>query len=62
MDVGVFMLFPNAHREMSDDEFYRQEIRLAERCEPLGFDSLWSVEHHFFDTFSSPRRRARCTP
>lgn len=49
MDVGLFMLFQNAHEGMSDDEFYRNEIRLAERCEPLGFDSLWSVEHHFFD-------------
>jgi len=49
MDVGLFLLFQNAHAGMSDDEFYRNELRLAERAEPLGFDSLWSVEHHFFD-------------
>jgi alkanesulfonate monooxygenase SsuD/methylene tetrahydromethanopterin reductase-like flavin-dependent oxidoreductase (luciferase family) len=49
MDVGMFLLFQNAHPGLSDDDFYRQEIRLAERAEPLGFDSLWSVEHHFFD-------------
>lgn len=49
MDVGLFMLFQNAHAGMSDDDFYRNEVRLAERAEPLGFDSLWSVEHHFFD-------------
>src|SRR5882724_2452981 len=49
MDAGLFMLFQNAHEGMSDDEFYANEIHLAEKAEPLGFDSLWSVEHHFFD-------------
>ena len=49
MDVGLFLLFQNAHEGLGDDAFYANELRFAERAEPLGFDSLWSVEHHFFD-------------
>ena len=49
MDASLVMLFQNAHEGMSDEEFYRNELRLAEGRVPLGFDSLWSVKHHFFD-------------
>jgi alkanesulfonate monooxygenase SsuD/methylene tetrahydromethanopterin reductase-like flavin-dependent oxidoreductase (luciferase family) len=29
-----------------DASLYESEYRLADRAEILGFDSLWSVEHH----------------
>ena len=31
----------------SDARVYQDEIRLGSQIEPLGFDSIWSVEHHF---------------
>jgi alkanesulfonate monooxygenase SsuD/methylene tetrahydromethanopterin reductase-like flavin-dependent oxidoreductase (luciferase family) len=31
----------------ADHELYWEECRLADLAEPLGFDSLWAVEHHF---------------
>ena len=31
----------------SDVQVYDDEIRLGDLVEPLGFDSIWSVEHHF---------------
>jgi alkanesulfonate monooxygenase SsuD/methylene tetrahydromethanopterin reductase-like flavin-dependent oxidoreductase (luciferase family) len=30
-----------------DDLIYEDELRFGELVEPLGFDSLWTVEHHF---------------
>jgi alkanesulfonate monooxygenase SsuD/methylene tetrahydromethanopterin reductase-like flavin-dependent oxidoreductase (luciferase family) len=30
-----------------DHRVVEDELRLAELVEPLGFDSLWSIEHHF---------------
>ena len=41
-------------QRLSDAEVYRQELRLAELAEPLGFDSIWSVEHHFTDYTMCP--------
>lgn len=32
-----------------DHEVWRTEMELAERAEPLGFESVWAVEHHFAD-------------
>lgn len=56
MKVGMslFLQHPNFLREVgegpveiSDHEVYRNELDLADRAEPNGYDSLWSVEHHF---------------
>ncbi len=33
--------------KISDSQIYEDELRLADLVEPLGFDSLWTVEHHF---------------
>jgi alkanesulfonate monooxygenase SsuD/methylene tetrahydromethanopterin reductase-like flavin-dependent oxidoreductase (luciferase family) len=33
---------------------YRNELRLGDLAEPLGFDSLWGVEHHFTDYTMCP--------
>jgi alkanesulfonate monooxygenase SsuD/methylene tetrahydromethanopterin reductase-like flavin-dependent oxidoreductase (luciferase family) len=49
MHVGYGPLFQNPDNALPDHEVYRQELRLAEMAEPLGFDSIWSVEHHFTD-------------
>src|SRR2546430_16092115 len=37
-----------------DFDVYQDELRLADLCEPLGFDSIWSVEHHFTDYTMCP--------
>ena len=32
---------------ISDAQIYREQFQLGRLVEPLGFDSLWTVEHHF---------------
>lgn len=54
MKVGMQMLFQNFQGERTDEEVYRNELRLAELAEPLGFDAVWGVEHHFFDYSMCP--------
>lgn len=54
MHVGYAPLFQNPGNALSDAEVYRQELRLAEMAEPLGFASIWSVEHHFTDYTMCP--------
>ncbi len=54
MHVGFGPLFRTPAIVLSDAEVYRQELRLAEMAEPLGFDSIWSVEHHFTDYTMCP--------
>ncbi|MEV7862997.1 LLM class flavin-dependent oxidoreductase [Streptomyces hirsutus] len=41
------MFFVAKPPELSDHQFYQQELRLAELAEPLGFDAIWVAEHHF---------------
>jgi len=33
---------------------YKNELMLADMAEPLGFDSLWGIEHHFTDYICNP--------
>jgi alkanesulfonate monooxygenase SsuD/methylene tetrahydromethanopterin reductase-like flavin-dependent oxidoreductase (luciferase family) len=54
MHVGYGAAFQNPGNLLSDAEIYRQELRLADMAEPLGFDSVWSVEHHFDDYTMCP--------
>src|ERR1051325_1030101 len=54
MHVGYGAAFQNPNNALSDAEVYRQEVRLAELAEPLGFDSVWSIEHHFDDYTMCP--------
>jgi alkanesulfonate monooxygenase SsuD/methylene tetrahydromethanopterin reductase-like flavin-dependent oxidoreductase (luciferase family) len=54
MHVGMSAVFQNPLNERSDYEVYRSELRLAELAEPLGFESVWGVEHHFTDYTMCP--------
>jgi alkanesulfonate monooxygenase SsuD/methylene tetrahydromethanopterin reductase-like flavin-dependent oxidoreductase (luciferase family) len=54
MQVGAAVVFQNPGRRRPDHEVYRDELRLAELVEPLGFDSIWGVEHHFTDYTMCP--------
>ena len=47
MRVGVSFLFNNAGDRITDQELYRENLRIVDLIEPLGFDSAWAVEHHF---------------
>src|SRR6202008_4290612 len=37
-----------------DREVYRNELKLADLAEPLGFQSIWGVEHHFTEYTMCP--------
>ncbi len=54
MHVGYGAAFQNPNNARSDAEVYQGELRLAELAEPLGFDSVWSIEHHFTDYTMCP--------
>src|SRR5262249_17556992 len=54
MRVGTATIFQNPGRSRADHDVYREELRLADLAEPLGFDSIWSVEHHFTDYTMCP--------
>lgn len=54
MHVGMSVIFQNPNNHVSDQEVYSNELRLAEMAEPLGFESIWSVEHHFTDYTMCP--------
>ncbi len=47
MHVGTTIMFQNLGTGHSDAEVYQHELGMADRAEPLGFDSVWSAEHHF---------------
>ncbi|MBI3991742.1 MAG: LLM class flavin-dependent oxidoreductase [Candidatus Lambdaproteobacteria bacterium] len=54
MHVGYSAIFQNPERRLPDREVYENELRLACMAEPLGFESVWSVEHHFTDYTMCP--------
>ena len=54
MHVGLSVIFQNPGRERPDHEVYAADLKLARQAEPLGFDSIWSVEHHFTDYTMCP--------
>src|SRR5262249_26035559 len=50
MDVGLQMGFASyGWSGVSDEQVWDEELRLARLAADLGFDVLWSVEHHFND-------------
>jgi alkanesulfonate monooxygenase SsuD/methylene tetrahydromethanopterin reductase-like flavin-dependent oxidoreductase (luciferase family) len=49
MDVGIQLVFASDGWEgIRDSQVYAEELRLVRLAEELGFDVVWSVEHHFF--------------
>ena len=54
MHVGMSVIFQNPGRERLDSEVYADDLSLARQAEPLGFESIWSVEHHFTDYTMCP--------
>ena len=58
MRVGMAAVFQNPGRARSDFDVYRDDFRLADLCEPLGFDSVWMDirrrvgNDHFVGVFS----------
>lgn len=50
MDVGVQLVFASyGWDKIGDAQVWDEELCLARLADELGFDVLWSVEHHFFD-------------
>jgi alkanesulfonate monooxygenase SsuD/methylene tetrahydromethanopterin reductase-like flavin-dependent oxidoreductase (luciferase family) len=54
MHIGMSVVFQNPARARPDYDVYKDELRLADMAEPLGFESLWGVEHHFTGYTMSP--------
>lgn len=54
MQVGMASIFQNPDERRTDLEVYTEELRLACLAEPMGFDSIWGVEHHFTDYTMCP--------
>jgi alkanesulfonate monooxygenase SsuD/methylene tetrahydromethanopterin reductase-like flavin-dependent oxidoreductase (luciferase family) len=52
--VGILGIFQNYQGRVSDAEHVKDELRIAELAEPLGFDSYWPPEHHFTDYSACP--------
>jgi alkanesulfonate monooxygenase SsuD/methylene tetrahydromethanopterin reductase-like flavin-dependent oxidoreductase (luciferase family) len=54
MRVGLAVTPHNPHDARSDSDVFRDCLKLADLAEPLGFDSVWSVEHHFTNFIMMP--------
>ncbi len=54
MDVSLQLIFQNYAGALSDADHFALETRLAELAEPLGFDKVFVVEHHFTDYAACP--------
>jgi len=58
MRVGMAAVFQNPGRAKSDFDVYPDDLRLADPCETLGFDSIWMDirrrvgNDHFVGVFS----------
>ena len=49
MQVGMLMVFQNFEDGDTDQGAWARDIHIGSLAEPLGFDYLSSVEHHFFN-------------
>jgi alkanesulfonate monooxygenase SsuD/methylene tetrahydromethanopterin reductase-like flavin-dependent oxidoreductase (luciferase family) len=47
MHVGMASIFQGWGGSLSDKEVVDADLHLADLAEPLGFDSIWTTEHHF---------------
>ena len=53
MQVGTIMQLTSFDGK-PDLQTYREELSLADKAEDYGFDSLWSLDHHFTGYVMSP--------
>jgi alkanesulfonate monooxygenase SsuD/methylene tetrahydromethanopterin reductase-like flavin-dependent oxidoreductase (luciferase family) len=54
MHVGTGLIFQATDPKRTDHDVYKAELALGDLVEPLGFDSIWGVEHHFTDYTMCP--------
>jgi alkanesulfonate monooxygenase SsuD/methylene tetrahydromethanopterin reductase-like flavin-dependent oxidoreductase (luciferase family) len=54
MKIGMTAVFHNPYDRRADGDVYESDLALAALAEPLGYDSLWTVEHHFDDYCLAP--------
>lgn len=54
MQAGMGVIFQATDPKRTDHDVYSHELKLGDLAEPLGFDSLWGVEHHFTDYTMCP--------
>jgi alkanesulfonate monooxygenase SsuD/methylene tetrahydromethanopterin reductase-like flavin-dependent oxidoreductase (luciferase family) len=54
MHVGLGLCFQGLDNAQPDRDVYRFELGLAARAESVGFDSVWTPEHHFSDYQMTP--------
>ncbi len=54
MHIGASLIFQSHGSNLPDHQVYRDDLALVDLVEPLGFDSVWSVEHHFTDYTMCP--------
>jgi alkanesulfonate monooxygenase SsuD/methylene tetrahydromethanopterin reductase-like flavin-dependent oxidoreductase (luciferase family) len=54
MHVGMAVIFQGMGDGRTDRNVYRNELRLGDLAEPLGFESIWGVEHHFTEYTMCP--------
>jgi alkanesulfonate monooxygenase SsuD/methylene tetrahydromethanopterin reductase-like flavin-dependent oxidoreductase (luciferase family) len=54
MQVGMGVIFQATDPKRTDHDVYKAELALGDLAEPLGFDSIWGVEHHFTDYTMCP--------
>ncbi len=47
MTISYNMNWGNLFEGVTDEDMYREEVRIGILADKLGFDTLWSVEHHF---------------
>jgi alkanesulfonate monooxygenase SsuD/methylene tetrahydromethanopterin reductase-like flavin-dependent oxidoreductase (luciferase family) len=48
------VIFQGTGEGRTDRNVYRNELRLSDLAEPLGFESIWGVEHHFTEYTMCP--------
>jgi alkanesulfonate monooxygenase SsuD/methylene tetrahydromethanopterin reductase-like flavin-dependent oxidoreductase (luciferase family) len=47
MHTGVGFFFQGLDDEVTDRAVWTSQLQLADRAESMGFDSIWTPEHHF---------------
>ena len=47
MHMGYAAFFQNLIEGMTDREVYAHELAMSDSVEAMGFDSIWTAEHHF---------------